>query len=76
MLLFVLIGAAALVLVVAATRPTSFALGLIQIFSFLALVFGLVGWFAILPDPAFLWYIAVGGAAWLMTTVLRHRIAA
>lgn len=58
------------------TRPVSFTLGLIQTLSFLGLVFGLVGWFVILPDPTFLWYIAVGGAVWLIVTVLRHRMTA
>jgi hypothetical protein len=75
MLLLVIIGATVIVLATAATRPVSFTLGLIQTLSFLSLVFGLVGWFAILPDPTFLWYIAAGGAIWLLVTVLRHRAA-
>jgi hypothetical protein len=70
------IGAVASILLALATRPVSFTLTLIQTLSFLGLVFGLVGWFAILPDPTFLWYIAAGGAIWLMVTVLRHRMAA
>jgi hypothetical protein len=76
MLLVIVIGAAAIILASMATRPVGFTLGLIQTLSFLGLVFGLVGWFVILPDPTFLWYIAVGGAVWLMLTVLRHRMAA
>ncbi|WP_298045942.1 hypothetical protein [uncultured Citricoccus sp.] len=75
MLLVIVIGAAAIILASMATRPVGFMLGLIQTLSFLGLVFGLVGWFVILPDPTFLWYIAVGGAVWLMVTVLRHRMA-
>ncbi len=69
-------GAVAATLLRLVTRPVSFTLGLIQTLSFLGLVFGLVGWFAILPDPAFLWYIAVAGGTWLMVTILRHRMAA
>ncbi|MEO9249116.1 hypothetical protein ABDK96_15635 [Citricoccus nitrophenolicus] len=65
------LAAAAAMLVAFATRPVSFTLGLIQTISFLALAFGVFGWFTILPDPVFLWYIGVGGAIWLLTTVLR-----
>lgn len=71
-LYFVAIAAAVSILVAFATRPVSFTLGLIQTLSFLALAFGLFGWFAILPDPAFLWYMGVGGGIWLLTTVLRR----
>lgn len=66
------IGAAAAILVALATRPIRFTLGLIQTVSFLALAFGLLGWFAIFPDPVFLWYIGIGGGAWVLSTVLRQ----
>ena len=69
------LGAAAAILVAFATRPISFTLSLIQTISFLALAFGLFGWFAILSDPMFLWYIGVGGGTWLLTTVLRWAAA-
>lgn len=63
------------VLVTIATRPISFTLGLIQTLSFMALAFGLIGWFAVLPDPVFLWSIGIGGGIWLLTTVLRGSIS-
>ncbi|MGM7669287.1 hypothetical protein [Microbacterium sp. A93] len=65
------LGAAAAILVAIATRPISFTLSLIQAVSLLALAFGVIGWFAILRDPVFLWYTGVGGGTWLLTTVLR-----
>ncbi|GAA4761419.1 hypothetical protein GCM10025784_05570 [Citricoccus nitrophenolicus] len=70
--LYVIALAAALtILVVFATRPINFTLTLIQTVSLIALFFGLLGWFIILPDPIFLWYIGGGGGIWLFTTVLR-----
>lgn len=76
MLLFIVIAAVAIVLVAAATRPVSFTFSLVQTFSFLGLLFGLVGWFAVQPDPVFLWYLGGGGSVWLMATVLRSHITA
>lgn len=70
-LYIIALAAAVAILVAFATRPISFALGLIQTLSFLALGFGLFGWFIILPDPIFLWYIGGGGGVWLLTLVLR-----
>lgn len=68
-------AAAATILVSFATRPVGFTLALIQILAFLALAFGLFGWFAILQDQVFLWYIGFGGGIWLLTMALRRAAA-
>jgi hypothetical protein len=65
------IGAGLTILIALATRPISAALGLLQTLAFIALTLGLFGWFAVLQDAVFLWYIGVGGAIWLLTSVLR-----
>lgn len=70
------LAAAVAILVAFVSRPISFTLSLIQILSFIALAFGLIGWFIILADPRFIWYIAVGGGIWVMTTALRSNLAA
>jgi hypothetical protein len=65
------VGAGLTILIALATRPISAALGLIQTLAFVALTYGLFGWFAVLQDPVFLWYIGVGGGIWLLTSLLR-----
>ncbi len=65
------VGAGLTILITLATRPISAALSLIQTLAFIALSFGLFGWFAVLHDPVFLWYIGLGGAIWLLTLLLR-----
>ncbi|XKH52098.1 hypothetical protein LG284_08565 [Citricoccus nitrophenolicus] len=67
--------AAATILVSLATRPVGFMLALIQVLAFFALALGLFGWFAILQDQVFLWYIVAGGGIWLLVTVLRRAAA-
>jgi hypothetical protein len=71
-LYIVAVGTGLTVLIALATRPVSAALSLIQTLAFIVLTFGLFGWFAVLQDPVFLWYIGVGGTIWLLTLLLRR----
>lgn len=78
MILLIVVGGIAVISVVVsfALRPVSSAIGSVQVLSFLALAFGLFGWFVVMPDGMFVWYIGVGGIVWLATTMFRMKSAA